>query len=132
MIQSVGDLKRSDGTTQPTSEPIMKTYTLCLCVLLLGGCSNEPTSDDFRRFLDTETARFNGPRVAEDGVTVTWDVALETYDLRRTESLTSPLQGTATWKGTSEHAKPDERKTTIPMDMTVNYGWIEDGWEILE
>lgn len=107
----------------------MKPFALCLAALLLGGCSSEPTSDDFRAFADTVTDDFREPLV--DGeYTSTFDVELSRYNLERTDSLTAPLQGTVVWSvdsqtvetATGRKCHPRATKLSARMDGSTDSG----------
>jgi hypothetical protein len=80
----------------------MKTVSaFCLlvaCLALFSGCSSDPTSDDFKEFAEGYAQRLTQKRTRENGDEIDVVAKLEKVDLRKTDSVTFPFQGIATFK----------------------------------
>jgi hypothetical protein len=122
-------------------------HLLCtFAVLVTAGCSSEPTSESFRDFAakfceETPDDTFEGGGLGpEPAYMITKrDFRLNTYNLERTSSLTTPFIGTFTMKATVEHtAKPGQKLPDFlhegkPKEVVLNeeykFGWTDGKWE---
>jgi hypothetical protein len=63
----------------------------------MSGCSSDPTSDDFKRFAEGYAQKAGGEVKLTNGVMSKVTCKVADIDLKKTDSLTNPYQGTATF-----------------------------------
>lgn len=77
---------------------IVSSAVLIAALSVLSGCSNDPTSEDFKEFAEGYAKQVCGDKHGEDGSVAKVVCKLVDHDLRKTDSLTMPYQGTATFE----------------------------------
>jgi hypothetical protein len=77
----------------------MKTVSaFCLlvaCLALFSGCSSDPTSDDFKEFAEGYASLVGGTFKLKDGSVAKVSCKVDSIDLKKTDSLTTPFIGNA-------------------------------------
>lgn len=75
-----------------------KTAIVATLILCLAGCGkSEPTADSFKIFASGFAIAATGERTKDSGHTYQQTAALETFDVRKTDSIVSPFVGDATY-----------------------------------
>jgi hypothetical protein len=74
---------------------IVSSAVLIAALSVLSGCSNDPTSEDFKEFAERYAKQVAGDIAFDGGLTGKVTCKLVEHDLRKTDSLTMPYEGTA-------------------------------------
>lgn len=73
---------------------IVSSAVLIAALSVLSGCSNDPTSEDFKEFAERYAKQAGGEIKGVDGSTTFVTCRVIDHDLRKTDSLTTPYVGT--------------------------------------
>jgi len=111
-------------------------YAAIVLLAVLAGCSGEPTAKDFEQFAANYAREWSGETTGSRGETQTIELQLISHDLRKTDSLTTPMIGTATYEVRMGgirfvHWEIPEYVTTATYvnRATLTFGYQDGIWE---
>jgi hypothetical protein len=114
---------------------IVSSAVLIAAMSVLSGCSNDPTSEDFKEFAEGYAKEASGEQARKGHGNVQVLTELVSFDLRKTDSLTSPYEGEAKFKVSVKGVTIYDIRipggfsdATYTNETKLLFGWADGKW----
>lgn len=114
---------------------IVLSAVLIAALSVLSGCSNDPTSEDFKEFAEAYAKEASGEQTRKGHGNVQVLTELVSFDLRKTDSLTSPYEGEAKFKVSVKGVTIYDIRipggfsdATYTNETKLLFGWADGKW----
>ena len=114
---------------------IVSSAVLIAALSVLSGCSNDPTSEDFKEFAEGYAKQVGGDVKLNSGIVSKITCKLVEHDLRKTDSLTLPFEGTAKFNLEmanlvvyGDHFPGKKTEATYHNRVELTFAWNGDKW----